>query len=451
MDGFHINKLLLVLTLLSISNLQSQEFVFSGEVAASGIISNQEDIPFWMYTNTGTARGNQTNFNSTLSSLVYYTKENVQLRLGVSGFYRDGVADEFQRKEIYLEFQNRWLKATLGAKERDEQVMGLSATNKNFLWSGNARSIPGLLLQANQPVRISQTFSLDWGIGHYQLNDDRYVPDVNIHYKHLALIVTFNENSVLTAKIQHFAQWGGNSPDYGDLPTGLKAFSNVFFALKAVETGTEPFNLNRVGNHLGSYFVEYEFGTGHGRFSIYHEHPFEDASGTRFDNFPDGVWGLQYTPHAEGIIKTVLYEYLDTSDQSGVSVASGIDGYFGNNVYRSGWSYEKHVIGIPFIVYDRAVVQNSINSPYVSNRSRVHHLGVAGIIRGIDWKLKTSFAQYLGTFRKPYITTLNAWYNYLSLTYRTESYGTFAIVSGADFNNLSETIAGGGIEYSYSF
>ena len=76
--------------------------------------------------------------------------------------------------------------------------------------------------------------------------------------------------------------------------------------------------------------LTYEFKNMLGEFSIYHEHPFEDGSGTRLANLPDGVWGIYFKPENQKIISSVLYEYIDTSDQSGNKSVSGFDGYFGN-------------------------------------------------------------------------------------------------------------------------
>ena len=103
---------------------------------------------------------------------------------------------EVVRIEEFLTFQfeNSWLLATVGSKKQKEMLDGLSATNQNFLCSGNARPLPGILLEANNPLKISNTFGLDWGIGHYELNDNRFVNGTHVHYKRLALITTFNEN-----------------------------------------------------------------------------------------------------------------------------------------------------------------------------------------------------------------------------------------------------------------
>ena len=337
-------KFLKCLILLFPTLVFSQEFDISGGIGTKAIVSNENENPFWFHTNTNYEIGALTNLAATGTLKASLKFSSFKLLAGATIYGRDGVEDAIQRRDLFVQFENSWLFATIGAKKQKEALDGLSATNQNFLWSGNARPLPGILLEANNPIKISNTFGIDWGIAHYELNDERFVDGVHVHYKKLALITNFNENNKLTAQLQHFAQWGGTSPVYGNLKDGFKDFINVFFALNSEEIGIEGETINKVGNHLGSYFLNYELKNKFGEFSIYHEHPFEDGSGTRFANFPDGVWGIYFKPQNQKIISSVLYEYIDTSDQSGISVGSGFDGYFGNNIYRSGWTYEQNVM-----------------------------------------------------------------------------------------------------------
>lgn len=429
----------------------SQEFDISGSVEAKAILSNENENPFWFHTNTNYSVGELTNLSGigeVKASLAY---SSFKINAGAAVFGRDGVEDAVQRRDLYLQFENSWLFATFGAKKQTEVLDGLSATNQNFLWSGNARPLTGVLLEANNPFKISKTFALDWGIAHYELNDNRFVEGTHVHYKRLALITTFNENHKLTAKLQHYAQWGGTSPVYGDLKDSFKDFFKVFFATNTTEIGLPGETKNSIGNHLGSYFLDYEFKNVLGDFSIYHEHPFEDGSGTRLANFPDGVWGIYFKPKNQKIISSVLYEYINTVDQSGNTTTSGFDGYFGNNIYRSGWTYEENIIGAPFILFDKNVKINGDNTPYISNRSKVHHFGVTGEFSKFQWKLKSTITKYMGTYRKPFIPEWKYWYNYGSLSYKNEKLGTFTVMGGADFSNIANTVVAGGIQYLYTF
>lgn len=444
-------KLLVLLFLLSPWLLFSQDFEIGGNVGAVAIVSNDNENPFWFHTNSNFSVGELSNLSATGEFVASLNYSSFQINAGAAVFGRDGVQDAVQRKDLYLQFENSWLLATVGAKKQEELLDGLSATNQNFLWSGNARPLPGILIEANKPIKISKTFGLDWGLAHYELNDSRFVDGTHVHYKRLGLISRFNENNRLTAQIQHYAQWGGTSPVYGNLKDGFRDFVKVFFAANSTEIGLEEETKNAIGNHLGSYMLNYEFENGLGNFSIYHEHPFEDGSGTRFANIPDGVWGVYFKPKNAKLLSSVLYEYIDTSDQSGNTKVSGFDGYFGNNIYRSGWTYEKNIMGAPFILFDKDVQITAENTAFISNRSKVHHLALRGEAGQFQWTLKTTFAKYLGTYRKPFSPAWKYWYNFASLSYTTDTLGTFAVMGGADVSNRTDTLLGAGIVYTYTF
>ncbi len=335
-------------SLVFYTGVGQSKFILNGGVEAAGFVSSNDSLPLWFYTNTSAKIGQQSNIAGLAEGdATYQLTENSEFSAGVGFYYRDNVENEFQRKELYLQFKNSWLAITAGAKELPEETQGLSATNKNFLWSNNVRPLPGLRLASSKPLRLSNTFSVDAAIAHYELNDTRYTNNTRLHYKHFALITKFSENHTLTAKIQHFAQWAGTSPDFGKLKSDFSGFIDVFTARESAEIGVDGEIYNAVGNHLGSYLLDYEFTSSFGTASVYHEHPFEDGSGSGFSNFPDGVWGLYFQPKEIKWISGILYEFITTKDQSSLERP---DNYFNNSVYRSGWTYEGAIIGLPLMI-----------------------------------------------------------------------------------------------------
>ena len=433
--------------------LASQKVATKGNVQLLGAVGSDSFLPFWFYANTHTDLGSESNFSGLGEvTSTYALTENASLTGKASFFYRNNTETEAQRKELFLRFTNSWLKAAAGAFQQTNPEAELSASNKNFWMSGNARPMPGFLLEAPQPLKINNTFSLDWGIGHFFQNDDnRFVEDVWVHYKRLGVWLQLSEKHKLKAQLQHYAQWAGTSPVFGDLRDDFSAFVDVFFASEAVETGADDEFLNAVGNHMGSYLLDYYYNSPYGIINAYHEHPFEDGSGSRLANFPDGIWGLSLTANEEHWWSQFLYEYIDTSDQSGFTTDSGFDSYYRNAVYRSGWTYEGNVIGVPFILNDPSVTITLTNTSLISNRVRAHHFAAKGKIFNVYWLLKNSFTTHEGIFQEGYPEKIRTSYQYLNLAYPTETYGTFRLFGGFDQLNFSGDVFGVGLGYQYGF
>ena len=250
--------------------------------------------------------------------------------------YRDGFVDRFQRNELFVRYTNKWLKATAGSKNPDIAFDGLSTSNGNILWSGNNRAIPGVTLEAPNHLHIWKNLSLDYGLGHYLLNDDRFVDNTQVHYKRLGIHFEIHSKHKVAATLQHYAQYGGTHPILGKLPSGFSDYIKVVLAQSAGDNAEFNEQVNALGNHLGSYDFEYTYTGEKGIFKGYHLHLFEDGSGTAFKNFPDGIWGLTYAPKDKNL-QRILYEYVHTIDQSAGEGRSAGDNYFSNKGYRSGW------------------------------------------------------------------------------------------------------------------
>jgi hypothetical protein len=405
-----------------------------------------EDNPFWMYRNTNGRIDAKTNIAGLLQgSISYHLSEKSYFEFGAGGVVSNGNESALRRDELYLSYVNSWLKVTLGSKNPYIKYQGLSVVDKNFLISGNARSLPGLILEAPEPLKLSSTFSLDWAIAHYELNDDRFVSNTRVHHKRLGLVVNLNKRSQLVGSIEHYAQWAGNSPQFGELPSSFSDFVDVFFARGSEDDTAIGEALNSLGNHLGLYKLEYNFINYSGMFSIYHQHPFEDGSGSALKNFPDGIWGVYFGPNTvdyDSFITGLLLEYVQTTDQSR---SDRPDNYFSNGVYRSGWTYHGNTIGLPFIIPIGA------DSSVFYNRSRAINVGVAASRKRWSFKTKTSFIRNYGSFPVPIEPEEFAIYSYLNTTYSLEKHGNVSLLLGFDYSDQNKDTFGAGLEYKYSF
>lgn len=451
--------LLFTLLLCSISlKILAQEntpITFEGGVEGYGYATNEE-LPFWTYTNRYGRLNQETNgLVYAFAKADYALTSNSRLQFVASGVARDGVEPNFQRAELYLAFKNKWIDITVGSKDFTDDTYELSTIRRNILFSSNARALPGILVQNAQPIKIFKNFSFDVAIAHYALNDDRFVEDTRVHYKKFFVNWDINKKSSLHVGLQHLVQWGGTSPERGAQQDGFSDFVRIFFGRGGNEEASLSDQINGLGNHLGSYAITYKRQISNAfHVDVYHQTLFEDRSGIELNNFPDGVWGIQVNATNSKLVKGIVYEYVQTTSQSGRPRAvqnsgqqSGGDNYFFNGTYRSGWTYEGRTIGLPFIT----ITGDADGNFPINNRSKAHHIGVLGAFWKLDYTLKLTYLENLGTYRDPITPKDTFVYSYFQAKFPTEKYGTFNLELGADFNENRDSFLGGGIGYRYTF
>lgn len=412
----------------------------TGGVAFSTFF-NESTQPFWITSNSGGFIGADTNVALRADLFAeYYISKNHRLELGIGGFYRDDVTQEFQRNNLYLNYRNNLISATLGSKEINDRYQGLGVVGNNFIQSGNARALPGIKIELSKPKKIFKNFFLDAAIAHYTLNDDRFVENTLVHNKKLDIIWELKANHKLNIGIEHFAQWGGNSPLTGEQPDGLGDFINVFFASGGDEDVSATDQFNAVGNSLGYYKIDYHINKEEYSYRLYHEHPFEDGSGTGLRNFPDGLWGFYYESEQSTkdlFVKEFLLEYVSTLNQSGSTGRSGRDNYFNNGVYRSGWTYEGNTIGLPFIT----VPDN--------NRIQAFHAGINFEYSKLRSSFKSTYLKSLGTFVTEFEPARQQILLLSRTAYQISPASSIQLDVGYDFSNAGTNNLGAGLSYIF--
>ncbi|MGM1055779.1 MAG: capsule assembly Wzi family protein [Bacteroidota bacterium] len=333
-------KFLTPLFFLCFSFLNAQEVEFSGSFNTKGLIYSEDESPFWMHSNQQGRVDELSNFSGWINGQAkYQISENAGLELGFGVLYQDGYTDKLQLDESYLAFENSWLSIVAGRKQRAELYNGLSASNQNILWSLNARPLPGIQISTTRPI----FFKNNKGIGfkatleEYLMDDERYVDNTRLHHKSFHLVYKTSENFQVTAGLQHFVQWGGTSPDFGQLPDSFSDYINVVTGKEGDDTvgGQEA---NALGNHLGSYEVYIDTKIADYNVQFIYNHLFEDGSGRVLRNTPDGRYGIYVEdPNPGKWVDAFIYEFYYTKDQSDTDITTdGEDNYFNNNLYRSG-------------------------------------------------------------------------------------------------------------------
>jgi len=153
-----------------------------------------------------------------------------------------------------------------------------------------------------------------------------------------------------------------------------------------------------------------------------YDKPFEDGSGIKYRNAPDGIWSVQCSfQKRDALVTDVIFEYINTTWQTGpehdrpatkeemeeqdpndpfygVIVLGGRDTYFSNGEYCSGWTHFGRIIGLPLIL-PAAPDADGIVRRVVSTRLRGVHAGIKGLIASkIPYSFKATYTINYGNY-----------------------------------------------------
>lgn len=315
--------------------------------------------------------------------------------------FHDG-ATFIETRSLFARALYRGFEAAVG-KYPIAEGLNPELSSGSLILNGEGPAYPTLYLGTDDFVGVPFTrgiletrFTFSYGT----LDDDRYVTDPLIHTKSLLGRLNLPFGLSFTGGLVHAAVWGGTSPVYGELPSGFDSFLKAFFAEAGDEGAPEGERINRQGDHKGmwEYAVEKRFDS----FSLlaYYQHYFEDNSGNHYKNegWRDGLYGLSFQSNGKKLLTGICYEYYNSTNQSGTGgsqITGGMDFYYQNYIYKTGWTYGGAMLGSPFVI----VSGDGASINYLHTRARVHFLALSGFIRpNIAYRVQAAFARYFGTY-----------------------------------------------------
>ena len=264
----------------------------------------------------------------------------------------------------------------------------------------------------------------------YIQNDKRYIQNAMIHNKSLAVKFGWRDLIELEAGLDHWAQWGGISPTLGQRPSSLRDYFRIMLGSQGGEDAPIPDQVNALGNHLGREYVRINFNGQSYKVNFQYDMPYDDGKNIiQTQTFPDGVWSLNFSRREKnGIITDIIYEYIHTTWQSGDThdraateeemttdygkyvywqdpdhyfygrmVLGGLDDYYTNYEYLSGWTYYGRTIGLPLII-PKKPNEEGYTLGIANNRIRGHHIGIKGMLCSIPYVFKTTYTSNWGTY-----------------------------------------------------
>ena len=359
-----------------------------------GMYSTQEELPFWMYHNKRGRISENTNVAGWISGkAVHDIKDNTSLEFGGGLLYQNGVSKQVFIDEIYAQFKNPWFGLTAGIKQQKEYYNGLSASNQSISWSLNARPMPGVCLSISSPTYIFPEdgigFEASWG--EYLMGQDRAVSYARVHQKSFYLVYRPTEVFQIKAGLKHTALWGGATSNLGGREENFNYYLNVITAgsLGRDRSGEEDQG-NALRKNMGSYELYISKTFRKFKAELIYNHIFENGSGSKFDNAPDGRYGIYLeSKDPDRIVSSFIYEFYYTKQRS---QSPEFDNYFNGGVYGSGWTHLDRGLGVPFFTEDpngEGILRNAFSA---------HHIGISGqfsdYFNTFPYKLMLSTVQY---------------------------------------------------------
>lgn len=322
--------------------------------------------------------------------------------------------------ELFVSGGWKALRLDLGMRRRNMEFTpysnlgSLSITGGSVAWSGNARTMPGYLISL-EPVPVPFTgrhLWLEGAFGDYKALDNRYVSGPLVHNTRIGLTLEIGRFS-FGLSLDHYAMWSGVHPEFGSMPATFENYWRMLFGLPAGASGAAIDKENVIGNQLGGEKFKFAWRGDGWRIIAQHDIMYDDKSGMKFHNFPDGVNTVWFGfDDKEKWISDVVFEYANSMNQSGPKhsiiddsgkekIVGGNDNYFNNHYYLSGWTYYGRIIGLPAFLPAEKVDGQARG--VVSNRIQAYHIGMGGrMFRIMPYKLMLTWCNHFGTFNNPF-------------------------------------------------
>ena len=288
---------LFLLCFVIVFSLKSQSKDVNYTIHSSTGLSSDTTLPFWLVANQyGAVPNSDYGLLNTAIFKDYDTPNtlfDISYKASATGFIAQ--ENKFLLNELYLGVRFKNIVLDLGAKNDAVLWDNLSSSNGNIIKSINARAMPGVNIKTNNFITLP--FATSWlevkgNFAHYFMDDTRFVDNTNLHHKSLYFKTTLSSTFEIIAGLDHYVQWGGSSPDFGTQPSSFSDYIKVVFGAEGGDGATLNDQFNALGNHVGSYLLQFNYNKENIGLNFYYSHPFEDTSGREMTNWQDGLYGF---------------------------------------------------------------------------------------------------------------------------------------------------------------
>jgi hypothetical protein len=371
-------------------------------------------------------------------------------------------------------YGNPWLQQLYGrlnwkiwrfdAGLREDYTSSLNArlSSGDFVKSNNACPIPEIKISIPEYLLVPYTkgnmyLKGDFAVGYYldsrwkeniaRPHNQNYTKDLLSHHKSIYFRfgdISGKNRMQFTVGMDHVTQWGGKLYKYGDVngqkqyvvknqPQGLDDFFRVVIAKEGSSKASASDSAYVAGSQWGAYLLRFDYKLADkNQLSIYTNHFFDDGSGMVFENYRDGLFGIEYKTENKSWLSGAVFEYIYTKQQTGpihhnigmddehrdrlIRKGNGNDNYYNNTDYVQGPSYFGQTLGTPLLlspIYNR---DGSLN--FKSSRIIAFHLGVEGYLHSnLQYRLLLTGGQSWGRYYVPFISVKKGFASLLELVY----------------------------------
>jgi hypothetical protein len=378
-------------------------------------------------------------------------------------------------QQLYGRLNWKIWRLDIGAREDYTSHMNARLSSGDFVKSNNYRPIPDIKLSIPEYILVPYTKGNMYIKGHFAIGyylDSRwkenkarpynqsYTTELLSHHKSIYFrfgnIETKNRMQ-LTVEMDHVTQWGGKLYNYqsnryevNHQPRGLDDFFRIVIAKEGSLFSTQSDQLYVSGSQWGAYLFKWDYKlTNKDQLSVYTNHFFDDGSGMVFENYRDGLFGLEYKKKNKSWLSGAVFEYIYTKQQTGpihfnlnmddehrsklMKKGNGCDNYYNNGDYVQGPSYFGRTMGTPLLLSPMYNTDGSLN--FKSNRIIAFHLGVEGYLHPtLQYRLLLTTGRTWGRYIIPFRSIKKGFASHLELIYTPDRLEGFDITLSAGYD-----------------
>ena len=326
------------------------------------------------------------------------------------GFELDGNLSTKENRlfpgELYAQGKFYFLNIYAGYKQQVFGNQDAKLSSGGMLWSQNSRPLPKIGIETNGYIAVPYTkgyLEVKGGLSHGWFNNSGAIKNLLLHHKYgyIRLGSSFPVN--INYGIQHVAQWGGQSDQYGTMPATWDNYFRIFLGKSGSSSASWSDQENTLGNHIISQNLGLDIKLKSVKFSLYWQNITEDPPKKLIAstmNVEDGLWGISVKFSKSNILNHFVLEYLSTTDQSGPwaeldgIIYGGADSYYTNGSIPTGWTYRRMTIGNPWLTSPKYNKDGSLST--TNNTVRLYYFSGEGKLKSVNYRLTLAYSENFG-------------------------------------------------------